>query len=69
MITSNIKYIMNQKHITIQKMVELSGLSDHTILRIRRSKRIGECKLNTLEKVAKALQCKVKDLFEEERDD
>jgi DNA-binding Xre family transcriptional regulator len=47
----------------------LSGISDHTILRVRRTKKIGECSLNTLEKIAKALKCKVKDLFEEERDD
>jgi DNA-binding Xre family transcriptional regulator len=57
---------MDQKRITISKLVELSGVSDHTILRVRRTKRIGECKLNTLEKIAQALKCKVKDLFEEE---
>jgi DNA-binding Xre family transcriptional regulator len=60
---------MEHKKITINKLVELSGISDHTILRIRRTKKIGECSLNTLAKVARALKCKVKDLFEEERDD
>jgi DNA-binding Xre family transcriptional regulator len=33
------------------------------------TKKIGECSLNTLEKIAKALKYKVKDLFEEERDE
>jgi DNA-binding Xre family transcriptional regulator len=69
MITSNLKYIMDQKRITISKLVELSGVSDHTILRVRRTQRIGECKLNTLEKIAKALKCKTKDLFEEEQNE
>ncbi|MDR2437088.1 MAG: helix-turn-helix transcriptional regulator [Endomicrobium sp.] len=45
-----------------------TGVSDHTILRVRRTRRIGECKLNTLEKIAKALKCRIKDLFEEEPD-
>jgi DNA-binding Xre family transcriptional regulator len=69
MITSNLKYIMTRQGVTISKLVELSRLSPDTIARVRRTKKIGECKLNTLEKIAKALGCKVKDLFEEERDE
>lgn len=69
MITSNVKCLMRQEGITINKLAELSNLSPDTIARIRRTKKIGECKLNTLEKIAKAISCKVKDLFEEERDD
>lgn len=69
MFTSNVKYIMDQKRITINKLAELSGVSDHTILRVRRTKKIEECKLSTLGKIAKALGCKTKELFEEERDD
>jgi DNA-binding Xre family transcriptional regulator len=60
---------MRQQGITIGKLAELSILSPDTIARIRRTKKIGECRLNTLEKIAKVLGCKVKDLFDEERDD
>jgi DNA-binding Xre family transcriptional regulator len=69
MITSNLKCIMTQRRVTIGKLAELSQLSPDTIARVRRTKKIGECKLNTLEKMAKALKCRVKDLFEEERDE
>jgi DNA-binding Xre family transcriptional regulator len=69
MITSNLKYIMAQREITISRLAELARLSPDTVARVRRSKKIGECKLNTLEKIAKTLRCRIKDLFEEERDD
>jgi DNA-binding Xre family transcriptional regulator len=59
---------MAQKGITIAQLTELSKLSSDTISRVRRTQKIGECRLHTLEKIAKALKCKVKDLFEEERD-
>jgi DNA-binding Xre family transcriptional regulator len=68
MITSNIKYIMSQKKVTINKLTQLTELSLDTIARVRRTKKIGESRLNTLEKIAKALNCNIKDLFEEERD-
>ncbi len=68
MITSNLKCLMSQKKITISRLAEESRLSPDTIARIRRSKKIGECKLNTLEKIAKVLNCRIKDLFEEEKD-
>ena len=67
MITSNLKYIMRMKKITINKLIELSGVSNHTIVRARRTS-ISECSLDTLEKIADALDCKVKDLFEQEKE-
>jgi DNA-binding Xre family transcriptional regulator len=69
MITSNLKYIMTRQGVTISRLAELARLSPDTIARVRRTKKIGECKLNTLEKIAKTLHCKIKDIFEEERDD
>lgn len=66
MITSNLKYIMAKKGITINKWIDESGVSNHTIVRARRTS-IGECTLNTLEKIADSLGCKVKDLFEQEK--
>lgn len=67
MITSNLKYLMREKKISINKLIELSGVSNHTIVRARRTS-ICECTLVTLEKIANALGCKVKDLFEQEKD-
>lgn len=64
MITSNVKKIMDDKGITIRAMVALSGLSDKTILRAR-SEHIVECRLYTLQSLAKCLGCSVKKLFEE----
>ena len=64
MITSNVKTLMQIKKLTIRHMVALSGLSDKTILRAR-SDKIVECRLYTLQTLAKHLDCKVKDLFDE----
>ena len=66
MITSNLKYVMRKKNVTINRLIEMSGASNHTIVRARRTS-IGECSLNTLERIADALDCKVKDLFEQEK--
>lgn len=65
MITSNVKKIMEDKEVTIRKMVEVTGLSDTTILRARCGQ-INLCRLNTLEVIAGFLECSVKDLFDEE---
>jgi DNA-binding Xre family transcriptional regulator len=66
MITSNLKYVMRKKNVTINELIETSGVSNHTIVRARRTD-IKECSLSTLEKIADALNCKVKDLFEQEK--
>lgn len=64
MITSNVKKIMADKKMTIRALVALSGLSDKTVLRTR-NEHIVECRLYTLQTVARHLGCKVKDLFTE----
>ena len=65
MITSNVKKLMDDKGMTIRGLVALSGLSDKTILRAR-GETIVECRLYTLQTIAKILGCKIRDLFEEE---
>ena len=65
MLTSNVKKIMEEKGVTIRALVERTRLADVTILRARREQ-IAQCKLETLETIAKSLECKVKDLFEED---
>ena len=64
MLTSNVKKIMENKGVTIRKMVEHTGLSDKTILRAR-CEQINLCRVYTLETIANFLDCKVKDLFDE----
>jgi DNA-binding Xre family transcriptional regulator len=64
MITSNVRKMMEGKGITVRDMVAGAGLSDKTILRAR-CERINECRVYTLEAIAKFLGCKVKDLFDE----
>lgn len=65
MITSNVKKLMDERGITIRAMVALSGLSDKTILRAR-TEHIIECRMYTLQTLAKCLGCSVKALFEED---
>jgi DNA-binding Xre family transcriptional regulator len=64
MLTSNVKKIMENKGVTIRKMVEQTGLADKTILRAR-CEQISQCRIYTLETIAAFLDCKVKDLFDE----
>lgn len=64
MVKSNVKELMEAKGITIRKMVTMTQLADVTILRARREQ-ILQCRLETLETIAKCLDCKIKDLFDE----
>ena len=65
MITSNVQRLMEEKRVTIRGMIEKTGLADMTILRARRGQ-IAKCRLETLEIIAKCLDCKIKDLFDED---
>ena len=55
---------MKRKKVTIRSLAAESGLSDRTILRAR-SSQIVQCRLYTLQTIARLLECQVKDLFEE----
>lgn len=61
---SKVKLLMDEKRITVRALADLTGLSNETIMRARDA-RIGQCRLSTLEVIAKALGVKVTDLFEE----
>ncbi len=58
---------MENRKVTILELSRIAHISPDTISRMRKTIQINECKLGSLEKVAKALNCKVKDLFIEER--
>ena len=68
MITSNVKEIMEDKGMTYVELERLTGLSNHTITRAR-SDSIRECRLYTLELIAKALGVKIQRLFEDGLED
>ena len=63
MITSNVKEIMKDKGVTYIELERRTGLSNHTITRAR-SDSIRECRLYTLEIIAKALGVHMYDLFD-----
>ena len=66
MIFSNVKLLMLEKNVSIQQIVRETGLSSTTVQRAR-GELIRECRLSTLETIAGALDCYVKDLFGEEQ--
>ncbi|MBQ7673605.1 MAG: helix-turn-helix domain-containing protein [Alphaproteobacteria bacterium] len=57
---------MRKKNVTISKLVELFEVSNHTVVKARRTS-ICKCILNTLEKISNVLECEIKDLFEQEK--
>ena len=65
MITSNLKAVMEQKGVTLKKMVEDTKLAEMTLIRARGQK-IGQCKLDTLAAMARYLGVKTRDLYEED---
>ena len=65
MVKSNLASLMKEKKITYRRLEELSGIAGETINRARGTL-IYECKLSTLDALARTLQVKIKDLFDEE---
>ena len=66
MIKSNLKEIMERLDVTYKELEEKTGISSQTITRAR-GDMISECRLSTLETIAKALEVSTKDLYEEEK--
>lgn len=67
MIISNVREIMEDYGITYVELEKRTGLSNQTIARAR-GELIRECKLSTLNLIAKALGVGIKDLFEDDFD-
>ena len=65
MLRSNLKPLMEQRGITLKRMVEDTGLAEMTVIRARRGQ-IAACRLDTLVSIASYLGCTVNDLFSEE---
>lgn len=64
MIKSKIKVLMQERKMTYAAIQSITGFSSQTITRIR-GDMIKECRLSTLEIIAKALDVSISDLFEE----
>jgi DNA-binding Xre family transcriptional regulator len=64
MITSKVKEIMEEQEVTVRALAEKTGLALETIMRAR-GNMIGRCTLDTLAAIATALDCQLRDLFEE----
>jgi len=64
MFVSKVTDKMKEKGITVREMVKQTDLSLQTVTNAR-DKRIAACSLKTIAKIAKALGCKTKDLFDE----
>lgn len=65
MIKSRLKEWMEEKAVTYAALEQATGLSSQTITRAR-GDMIRECRLSTLESIAKVLGIRIRDLFEEE---
>ena len=65
MLRSNLKPLMEQRGITLKRMVEDTGLAEMTVIRARRGQ-ISACRLDTLVSIANYLGCTVNDLFSQE---
>ena len=68
MIKSNLKEIMERLGVTYKQLEEKTGVSSQTITRAR-GDMISECRLSTLETIAKALGVSTKDLYEEKNEE
>jgi DNA-binding Xre family transcriptional regulator len=58
---------MKQKSKAIRQLSADAAVSENTILKARSSFSIIDCNLRSLVRIAEALNCSVKDLFEHER--
>lgn len=67
MIKSNLKEIMERLDVTYKQLEEKTGISSQTITRAR-GDMISECRLSTLETIAKALGVSTKELYEEKNE-
>ena len=65
MVKSNLAKLMKEKKLTYRRLAELSGVAGETINRARGTL-IYECKLSTLDALAKVLDVNIKDLFDED---
>lgn len=64
MIVSNVKELMEKRAVTYATLQEATGLDSKTITRAR-GELIRECRLSTLETIARALHVRIIDLFDE----
>ncbi|WP_027190357.1 helix-turn-helix domain-containing protein [Fundidesulfovibrio putealis] len=64
MIVGRLREIMEEQGVTIQGLATDANLAERTIKRLRGNE-FRQCRMETLEAIASALDVRVKDLFEE----
>lgn len=62
MIQSNLVMVMKQKGVKVEELLTRTGLARQTITNARGTD-IGRCRLNTLERIAEALDVTPSDLY------
>lgn len=65
MFVSKIDIIRKEKNVTTSSLADKSGISRQAIYKARQDDGIAECRLSTLGRIATALGCSTKDLYEE----
>ena len=65
MIKSNVREVMEKAGFSVRKLVAVTGLALGTVDRAR-GDLVVKCSLETLQTIAKACGCRVKDLFTED---
>ena len=68
MFVSKIDALRKEKRITTSSLAEKSGISRQAIYKARQDDGIAECRLSTLDRIASALGCSTKDLYEETKE-
>lgn len=66
MVRGRVKEIMEENKVTIHALAQKAKLGTATIERARDERYFTSCRVYTLEAIAKALGCSIKDLFDEE---
>lgn len=62
---SRVREIMEEQGVTVRGLAEGHSITLRTIMKARDDRHFRNCRIGTLEKIATALHCRVKDLFEE----
>ena len=63
-----LKYYRVHKKLSRRELAELSGVNEQTIVALENNKTdVSAAKLDTLIKLARALKCKVRDFYPDER--
>ena len=61
---SHVKFLMEKREMTVRKLASMARIDITTIMRARDNEKITSCTIDTLIRIARALDVDVKDLFD-----